>query len=96
MENKEHALINFFQTIQSDNRITTAHISLYVALWKRWKELQPDQHLIIFSYEIMPACKISSCSTYHKVIRQLHEYGYLRYIPSYNHYLGSMIEFNHK
>jgi len=96
MENKEHTLINFFQDIESDNRITTAHISLYVSLWKRWNELQPGQCLIIFSYEVMPVCKISSYSTYHKIIRQLNEYRYIKYTPSYNHYSGSMIEFNHK
>ncbi len=93
MENREHPLLGFFSSVESDNRISTAHISLYVSLWKRWKELEPGQSLIVFSYEIMPTCKISSYSTYHKTIRQLHEYGYIKYTPSYNHYLGSMIEF---
>ncbi len=93
MEHKECVLVNFFSGIESDNRITTAHISIYACLWKRWNELIEGQSLIFFSYEIMPACKISSYSTYHKTIRQLHEFGYIKYTPSYNHNLGSMVEF---
>ena len=93
MEDKEHVLVDFFIVIESDNRISRAHISMYACLWKRWNDLIEGQSLIFFSYEIMPVCKISSHSTYHKTIRQLHEYGYIKYTPSYNHYLGSIVEF---
>jgi hypothetical protein len=93
MEEKVHVLVDFFCGIESDCRITTAHISVYASLWKKWEDMECKQSLIFFSYEIMPLCKISSYSTYHKIIKQLHEYGYIKYTPSYNHFLGSMVEF---
>ncbi len=88
-----HILVRFLSRIESDQRITTAHISLYTVLWKKWEESRGEGFLIFFSHEIMPLCKISSYSTYHKVIKQLHEYGYINYAPSYNHFLGSKVDF---
>ena len=93
MEEKVHVLVDFFTGIESDCRITTAHISVFASLWKKWEDIERKQYLIFFSHEIMPLCKISSYSTYHKIIKQLHEYGYIKYTPSYNHFLGSMVEF---
>ena len=86
-------LIDFFDRIRDDARITTAHISLYTALWKLRKDKENMEPLYIFSHEVMPVCKISSYSTYHKTIRQLHEFGYINYVPSFNHFTGSVIEF---
>ena len=39
----------------------------------------------------MHVCKISSNATNHKCIKELHEYGYLKYSPSYNPYKGSLV-----
>jgi hypothetical protein len=39
----------------------------------------------------MKLAKISGVATYHKSIRELDEYGYIRYEPSYNRYKRSVI-----
>lgn len=39
----------------------------------------------------MHVCKISSTATYHKCIKELHQYGYITYTPSYNPYKGSLV-----
>lgn len=83
----------FLSETEADPRITTAHISLYVSLWKKWKNSGAEQPLYVFRQDVMNLCKISSYNTYHKVIRQLHQYGYIRYIPSYNHFAGSSVYF---
>jgi hypothetical protein len=48
----------------------------------------------------MELCKISASSTYHKTIRELHEFGYIEYRPSFNHNKRSLIRLtiikNHK
>ena len=47
----------------------------------------------------MGISKISSYATYHKCIKQLHNYGYIRYSPSYNPMRGSwvyMLNFDHE
>jgi hypothetical protein len=85
---------DFIENVKEDLRITTAHISLYVSLVNQWFANGEKTPLSIFSKEIMPICKISGAATYHRSIRQLHEYGYIRYIPSYNHFLGSLVYFN--
>jgi len=42
----------------------------------------------------MELAKISGVATYHKTIRELHEYGYIKYQPSYNRFSRSRIYIN--
>ena len=86
-------LLDFLKLAGSDARISAVHISLYVSLWKLWNDRNTESPLYVFSYEVMAVCKISSSSTYHKTIRQLHQYGFIRYVPSRSHYSGSLVEF---
>ncbi len=86
-------LHSFLSAIEDDPRITTAHISVYVSLWKRWKDNGAIGPLSFFRSDLMSLCKISSYNTYHRAIRQLHEYGYIKYVPSYNHCMGSLVYF---
>jgi hypothetical protein len=76
-------LSDFFKAIADDPRISITHIAIYMALLQYRDQKQGDEPLYILSYEIMRIAKISGCATYHKVIRQLSEYGYIRYEPSY-------------
>lgn len=87
-------LHSFLSAIEDDSRITTAHISVYVSLWKKWKDSGAVGPLSFFRSEVEALCKISSYNTFHRAIRQLHEYGYIQYVPSYNHFLGSLVYFN--
>lgn len=82
---------DFFSAIADDPRINTTHISLYMALLKIWGERQFQNPIRVFSYEVMPVCKISGIATYHKSIRELHQYEYIHYVPSYYRYLGSSV-----
>ena len=84
---------DFFKRSRDDPRVGTVHISLYVSLLQLWYDEGMQQPLIVFSHDVMPLCKISASSTYHRIIRQLHEYGYIKYVPSYNHCLGSLVSF---
>jgi hypothetical protein len=86
-------LQKFFETIKSDPRISPVHISLYAVLYLKWSANKYENPIYIFSDELKPFCKISGPATYHRSIRQLHEYGYIRYVPSFNHCLGSLVYF---
>lgn len=86
-------MIDFLNAVREDPRIATAHISLYLVLYKLWVERNFEQPLSIFSHEVMPACKISSSSTFHKTIRELHSFGYIDYEPSFNRFEGSLVLF---
>jgi len=83
----------FLDQIRDDPRISPAHISLYTALISYWHEKKFEHPMSVFSREIMPLCKISGRATYVRSIRELHDYGYIHYIASYNHFLGSLVYF---
>jgi hypothetical protein len=84
-------LINFFTSIQEDPRINTVHISLFMAIVHHWNKNDCKNPIRVFGKDLMQLAKISGVATYHKSIRELHEYGYIKYIPSFNHFSGSLI-----
>ena len=91
MERK--VLHHFFRAIREDNRIGTSHISLYVALVELWGRKNFEEPLSITRQQVMETSKISGLATYHKCIRDLSAYGYLRYEPSYNPSIQSKVLF---
>ncbi len=91
--NELDLLSNFIDCVKEDPRINMAHISLYASLVSHWHANGQGNPLCVFSRDIMPICKISGAATYHRSIRELHEYGYIKYVPSFNHFLGSLVYF---
>jgi hypothetical protein len=83
----------FFSLSRKDFRISTTHIGIYSALlfFRIEKGLVNPIHA--YSHEIMAIAKVSSTATYHKSLRQLSEYGYLEYHPSYKKNIASTIVF---
>lgn len=86
-------LSGFFSAIENDYRISITHIGIYAALVQYRQEKGFINPITAFSSDIMPIAKISSPVTYHKCIRELSEYGYIRYVPSFSRNLGSQIYF---
>ncbi len=81
----------FFNAIAADPRISITHIGVYAALLQVWSEHDFNNPLYAFSYDIMRVAKLSSAITYHKCIRDLSAYGYIKYEPSFNRKKGSRI-----
>jgi hypothetical protein len=67
----------WLRRMSKDKRLLATHISLYTALFVCWQRLG-------FS-------KIASVATYHKCIKELDEFGYIHYQPSYHPKLGSQV-----
>ena len=86
-------LSDFFAAIERDPRISITHIGIYAALLQYWKGQGFTNPVQVFSREIMPLAKISASATYHKCIRDLSAYGYLRYEPSFKRNQGSKVYF---
>jgi len=84
-------LSNALFKFQTDDRLNPAHISLYVALFQCWNYKRFQNPFFILRDEIMQASKIRSKSTYHRCIRELDSYGYIKYYPSKNAMTGSRI-----
>lgn len=86
-------LSHFFSAIEKDYRISITHIGIYAALLQFRTDKGFINPIEAFSYEIMPIAKISGSNTYHKCIKQLHEYGYIKYEPSFKNNQRSKIFF---
>lgn len=84
-------LSDFFEAIKKDGRISITHIGIYAALLQYWKEGNFCNPMTAFSHDIMVIAKVSSSATYHKCIRELNEFGYIRYEPSFSRNSGSNI-----
>ena len=84
-------LTNFYSAIKSDPRIGTTHISLYMALFQFYNLNKLSNPILITRTSVMEAAKISGLATYHKCIKDLHEFGYIQYQPSYNPAISSQV-----
>ncbi len=87
-------LSDFFSAIENDPRISITHIGIYAALLQYWKAHDYENPVQVFSYEIMGIAKISASTTYHKSIKDLNDFGYIRYEPSFRRNQGSKVYFN--
>jgi hypothetical protein len=77
-------LAGFYNAISDDHRIGTVHISLYLALFRAWLKNECRNPVLLERASIMHDAKIRARSTYNKCMRELNDYGYLKYQPSYN------------
>lgn len=75
-------LDRFFRDISVDARVTVTHISVYAAILQSLRRLGTD-YLSMFGFELMQVAKISSGKTYYKAVRELNEFGYINYEPSF-------------
>lgn len=85
------SLSDFFNAIAGDPRISITHIGIYAALLQYWGKHNFQNPVHVFSYEVMHIAKISASKTYHKIIRELNDYGYIKYEPSFKRNKGSKV-----
>src|SRR5665647_1347594 len=84
-------LNGFFMRMSDDQRITSFHISLYMALFQVWNLNRFQNPFTIVRDEMMQLSRIGSVNTYARCIKQLQEWGYIRYVPTSNMYVGSHV-----
>ena len=84
-------LSGFFEKVAKDKALNPTHVSLYVSLFQFWNRSRFANPISITREEIMRISKISSFTTYHRCLKALHDYGYIKYEPSFNPYKGSHV-----
>ncbi len=84
-------LTAFFDRLTLNDRLNPTHISLYISLFQFWNVNRFQNPINISRGELMKVSKICSKATYHKVMKELHESGFIRYKPSYNPFKGSEV-----
>lgn len=76
----------FFAVVRHDNRLTTSHISLYMALFQYWNFNRFQNPFTVYRNDIMRLSKIGSKNTYHKCMKELHQARYIFHHPSATKY----------
>ena len=85
----DHAML--IRRIRDDERLLATHVSLFTALFVQWQHNDFTSPFPITRKELMGYSKIASIATYHKCIRELDKYGYIRYQPSFSPVRGSLV-----
>lgn len=80
-----------FDQFSQDDRLTTCHVSLYYCLFHLWNLSKFNNPISICRSEVMRLSKIGSANTYTRCLKQLDEWGYIQYLPSYNPLKGSLV-----
>ncbi len=77
----------FFTLVKKDERLTSSHVSLYMALFQYWNYNRFQNPFPVYRENIMNLSKIGSKNTYHKCIKELHGARYIYYHPSPSKFL---------
>jgi len=86
-------LVFFVQQGSTDERLKAIHICVYMALFCFRNILDYHMPFRISRRKIMDMAKIRSIATYHKCIREMSEFGYIEYVPSFDKFIGSQVKF---
>lgn len=81
-----------YAKIAEDSRITVWHISLYMSMLILWQRGGFDKQVKISRDRLMTMARFKSITTYHKCISNLRDFGYIKYLPTYDCYAGSVVE----
>ncbi len=84
-------LNGFFTRLTVDCQMTSYHISLYLALFQQWNAERFADEFIISRREMMDLSRIGSANTYARCMKELAEWGYIRYIAASNIHSGSRV-----
>jgi hypothetical protein len=84
-------LSDLMNCVAFDERCRPAHLSLYMALCNCWINNHFKKFFNISRRHLMKTSHIQSTATYHRIINDLRDFGYLQYHPSYHPKQGSIV-----
>lgn len=82
---------NWVGRMGTDSRILATHVSMFTALFVCWQHCGFTSPFAVTRKKLMAYSRIASIATYHKCIRELDSFGYIRYQPSYHPTMGSLV-----
>jgi len=81
-------LNGLFEKMNRDDRLTAYHISLYMSIFQLWNMNRFKNPVPIDRGELMELSRIGGRNTYARCMKELDQWGYIRYSPSGNLYTG--------
>ena len=88
---QKHALSSYFERVASDERLFPTHISLFMALFYYSNGECPGTPFQVSRPKLMRFSRIKAISIYHRNIKDLVNYGYIQYSPSWHPQRGTQI-----
>jgi len=77
-------VVSFFELAEEDPRVKPGHLGLYTALLAACIRAGSTNPFSISRSSIMRQAKMSSRSTYNQMMRDLMQFGFIRYLPAQN------------
>lgn len=90
MENMN--ILEWLSKVLVDHRVTSRHLALYLTLMLFWKKSGFKQSFRVTRAQVLPHSKLTSTTTYHRILKDLLNFGYISYKPSFHPSIGSLIE----
>lgn len=84
-------LMASLSALSKDERISVWHIDLYMAIVLLWNKNDFLNPIPVSRRKLMKLSHLGSIVTYHKCIKELKDFGYIEYLPSYHPGNGSLI-----
>ena len=81
----------FYMKATIDDRLNSAHISLYHALFQFWNMNRFRNPVSVNRPQILRYSKIGSNHTFYRSLNELHQWGYIEYLPSHSPSKGSFV-----
>lgn len=72
------------EILANDDRITSSHLAVYISLFYHWNKKKFMINMPISRDDIMLFACIGSFNTYYRCLKDLHDWGYIMYIPSHH------------
>lgn len=78
--------------LSNDDRINVWHLAIVFAIIHLSKDQDLNKTINISRRKVMVLSHIKNLMTYHKYIKELQVFGYLKYLPSYHPKNGSKVQ----
>lgn len=85
------AIEKMYASLLADRRLSVWHLSICTALVLLWCRNGFANSIPISRKALMELAHIHSIATYHKCIKQLQDFGYIRYEPSFNPFAKTVV-----
>lgn len=84
--------INFLRDLSNDSRLNVWHLALLYALVQLAYSQNETKIIHVSGSRLMAMAHIKTEPTYYKYFKQIQDFGYIKYIPSYHPGYRSTVE----
>lgn len=84
-------LTHWFELLKNNDKAKPTHIALYITLFQLWNQSRFPTSFIINKPELMNLSKIGSNTTYTKCMKEMSDWQWIHYTPSFCNYGASTV-----